>query len=81
MGDPPLFNPIKEGIEPVPLAARPIDGVLFVQLNIFPVPPKLIAVVGDPAQTTWLATEVMVGNAFTVIKLLTAVVQPFTVTV
>jgi hypothetical protein len=28
----PVFKPVKEGILPVPLAARPMDVLLFVQL-------------------------------------------------
>ena len=28
----PVFTPVKEGILPVPLAARPMDVLLFVQL-------------------------------------------------
>lgn len=53
---------------PVPLAARPIDGVLLVQLYTVPAeaPVKLTAVVEAPLQTTWLVTAFTVGTGFTV---------------
>ena len=35
------FIPAKEGMFPVPLAAKPIDVLLFVQLNVVPVTPPL----------------------------------------
>ena len=37
----PLLSPLKEAISPVPLAAKPIDVVLFVQLNAVPITPPL----------------------------------------
>ena len=57
-----------EAILPVPLAARPMDGVLLVQLYTVPAvaPVKLIAVVEAPLQTTWLVTVFTVGTGFTV---------------
>lgn len=60
--DPELFA-VKAAISPVPLAARPMDGVLFVQLNV---PPtgllvKLTAAVESPLQTVWFETEATVG--------------------
>lgn len=44
---------MNDAISPLPLAARPMDGVLFVQLNTVPgtVPVKLIAVVAAPLHT------------------------------
>ena len=39
---------VNVGISPVPLAARPIPGVSFVQVKVLPVPLKLISVVGCP---------------------------------
>lgn len=64
------FVAMNDGMFPVPLAdARPIAVLLFVQLNTVPatVPLKLIAAVGEPLQTTWLATALTVGVGFTVI--------------
>ena len=60
------------GIFPEPLAAMPIDGVLFSQLNVT-VPPvagllKIIADVDEPLHNTWLATVFTVAIGFTVIK-------------
>ena len=41
------FNPVKEAILPDPLAAKPMDVVVFVQLNVVPatVPLKITAAV------------------------------------
>ena len=45
----PGFVTVKEGIFPVPLAARPIAGLSFIQLNVAPaVPVKLTAFVVVP---------------------------------
>ena len=65
----PVFTAVNEAILPVPLAARPIDGVLFVQLNVVPAsaPLKVTAVVAALLQTTWLLTAITVGVGFTVI--------------
>ena len=48
-----LLSPVNEAILPVPLAAKPIDVVLFVQLNTDPVtfPVKLTAATVPPLQT------------------------------
>ena len=56
------FNAVKEGILPVPLAARPIDGVLFVHVYAAAVPVKFTALVGELLHTTWLATGSTVGG-------------------
>ena len=58
----------KEGIFPVPLAARPMEVVLFVQLYTVPgtVPPKLTAAVEEPWHNVWLATAFTVGVGLTV---------------
>ena len=63
-----VFTAVKEGILPVPLAARPIEVVLLVQLYTVPVtaPVKLIAVVAVPLHNDWLATVFTVGIGFTV---------------
>jgi hypothetical protein len=64
-----LLVAVKLAILPWPLAARPIDGVLLVQLNIVPatVPVKFTAAVAAPLQSTWLATAATVALGFTVI--------------
>ena len=48
-----LFNPVKEAIFPVPLAANPIDVVLFAQLYTVPetLPEKLTAATVPLLQT------------------------------
>ena len=51
-----IFKAVKEAILPVPLAARPIDGVLFIQLKVVAVPVKLIAVVAMLLHRVWFAT-------------------------
>jgi hypothetical protein len=65
----PVFTAVNEAISPVPLAARPIDGVLLVQLYVVPAtaPPKLTAAVLAPLQTIWLLTAFTVGVGLTVI--------------
>lgn len=62
------FVAVKEAILPAPLAANPIDAVLFVQLNIVPatVPVKLTAAVEVLLQTTWLAGCATSGVGLTV---------------
>ena len=67
-GEVPVFTAAKAAMFPVPLAANPIDGVLFVQLYVAPgtEPVKLTAVVFAPLQTTWSAGSVTVGVGLTV---------------
>ncbi len=65
------FVAVNDKISPVPAAAKPIDGVLLVQLNTM-IPPltgvvKLILAVGAPLHTTWLATGSTTGGGLTVI--------------
>lgn len=64
---------VKLAILPVPAAARPMDGVLLVQLNTVPAtgPVKVTATVADPLQTAWLAAWFTVGVGFTVMVKLT----------
>ena len=64
----PVLIAANVAILPVPLAARPMDGVLLVQLYTVPAvaPVKLMAVVEAPLQTTWLVTVFTVGTGFTV---------------
>ena len=64
----PVLIALKEAMLPVPLAARPIDVVLLVQLYTVPgtAPLKVTAAVGAPLHTTWLGTLFTVGVGFTV---------------
>ena len=68
-GTVPLFTAVKLAILPVPLAASPMLGVLFVQLNVVPATGlvKFTGAVGDPLHNTWLATGFTDGVGFTVI--------------
>ena len=43
------FVAVKEGISPDPLAARPIAGLLFVQLKVVPATEPVIGVTGATA--------------------------------
>lgn len=63
------FSAVKPGILPVPDAAKPIDGLLFVQLYTVPAtaPVNVTGAVGVLAHTTWLAGWLTVGVGFTVI--------------
>src|SRR5882762_6827186 len=65
------FVATNAAILPAPLAARPIEGALFVQLYTI-VPPvvgllKVTAVVVAPLHNSWLATAVTVAVGLTVI--------------
>lgn len=74
-----LFTATKLGMLPVPEAARPMLGVLFVQLYVVPatVPVKLMAVVDEPVHNTWLAITPTFAVGFTVIvKLADVPLQP-----
>jgi hypothetical protein len=64
----PIFTALKLAIGPVPLAASPIDVVLFVQLYTVPVavPIKVTVLVALLLQTTWLLTGATVGVGLTV---------------
>jgi len=68
MGAFPVLKAVKAAILPIPLAARPMEGVLFIHLKTTPlgVPVKLTAVVRLPLQTTWLAGWLTVGVGLTV---------------
>jgi hypothetical protein len=68
IGPGPGLVPMNEGILPVPLAPRPIDVLLFVQLNIVPgtVPLNMIGTDGAPLHTVWSGTGFTVGVGFTV---------------
>ncbi len=60
---------VNDAMSPVPLAARPIDGVLLVHVYTVPVtaPLKVTAVVAAPLQRVWFDTAFTVGVGFTVI--------------
>ena len=67
-------------MSPVPVAGKPIDGKLLVQLNCLTPPVvgvvKLMLAVGDPLHTTWLATGLTTGVGLTVmVKLIDCPVQ------
>jgi hypothetical protein len=64
------FAAVNAGTEfgPVPLAARPIAGLLFVQVKVVPAtgPVKLVAGAEAPLQYTWFAIGLTVTVGFTV---------------
>ena len=64
----PVFIALKLAILPVPLAARPMEGSLLVQLNMVPAtePVKITGAVGAPLHTTWLAGWFTSGIGLTV---------------
>jgi hypothetical protein len=73
------LDAVKPGISPLPEAANPMDGSLFVQLKVVPVtgPDIVIAEVRAPVQKVWFATEFTVGVGFTVmVKSIGAPEQP-----
>ena len=69
-----VFAAVNDAMFPVPDAPRPIAVFELVQLNVVPAGPlKLMAVVAEPAQNTWLATAFTEGNGVTVIVKVTGV--------
>jgi hypothetical protein len=69
-GTGPILFAIKAGISPVPFAGRPMDGILFVQVNVVPlnvginVTPFVVSLL----HTIWLAgSTARSGDGFTVI--------------
>jgi hypothetical protein len=56
-----VFTAVNAAILPLPLAAIPIEGVLFTQLYTVAVPVKLIAVVDALLHTDWLKTGFTTG--------------------
>ena len=62
----PEFIVRKAAIFPVPLAANPMEVVLFVQSNCVAVPENATAVVETPLQTVWSDGSVTVGVGLTV---------------
>lgn len=61
------FTALNDAILPEPEAARPIDGLLLVQLKIVPGtgPLKFTVAVAEPLQTVWLATAFTEGMSTT----------------
>ena len=62
------FCAMNDAILPVPLAARPINGLLLTQLYVVPAtaPVKLTGVVAWPAHTVWLAIAFTTAVGLTV---------------
>ena len=62
-----VFVAVKDGRGPVPLAARPMAGLLLVQLNVAPagVLVKVVAAIVAPVQTEILVTGETVGEILT----------------
>ena len=67
--DVPGLVAVNDAMLPEPDAARPIPGVVFVQLNVVPstAPVKFTAAVGEPLHKVWLEGATTVGVGFTVI--------------
>ena len=63
------FVAVNDAILPVPLAARPIDGSLFVQLFTVPATAllKVTAAVAVVLHNVWLLTDATPGVGLTVI--------------
>jgi len=71
----PVLTAVKEGILPEPVAAKPIEGLLLVQLYIVPGPVELVKFIGAVAEL-WQRLWFVIGDIFG--KILT---MPFTATV
>ena len=73
----PVLVAVNAPILPVPLAARPMDVVLFVQLKVVPTtePLKLTAEVVAPLQSVWLETAFTSGVGLIDIVALPAIVS------
>ena len=67
-GAEPVFNAEKDAMSPLPLVARPIEGWLFVQLNVVPATAllKIIGVVEAPLHIAWSAIGSTTGSELTV---------------
>ncbi len=67
----PVFVAVKAGILPVPLAARPIPGLLLVHEKVVPAPTGLETAVSGapiPLHQDWLGIASTVGVGFTVME-------------
>lgn len=71
----PALKAVNDGMVLVPLAANPIDGLLFVQLYTVPAtgPAMVTAVVFVPLHTVWLAIALTDGVGLTVMVNVTGV--------
>jgi hypothetical protein len=69
LGKLPVLTAVKAGIFPVPLAANPIDGSLFIQLKVaaFTALLNVIVFVDAPWHNTWFAGCITLGVGLTVI--------------
>ena len=68
--DPVLLDAVKDPIFPVPPAAKLINGLLLLHVNVSPppvLPVKLIAPTDPPEHTTMFDTDVTTGEGSTVI--------------
>ncbi len=68
IGDVPILEVLKLGMFPLPVAAKPIDGVSFVQSKVVPVtlPVNVIMPLAIPLHFIRLVIEFTVGVGFTV---------------
>ena len=68
MGVKPLFVVIKEAMFPLPVAAKPMDGVSFVQSKVVPVtlPENVIAPLATPLHLIRLVIGLTIGVGFMV---------------
>ena len=75
----PVFTAVKDAILPVPLAAKPMEGVLLVQLNVVPgtEPVKVTAAVAVLLHTVWLAGCVTVGAPVVTLILSRKILLPY----
>jgi hypothetical protein len=71
----PALMAMNDGIVLVPAAARPMDGLLLIQLYTVPAtgPAMVTAVVAAPLHTVWLAIVFTDGVGFTVMVNVTGV--------
>jgi hypothetical protein len=74
-GAEPWLVAVKAAMLPVPEDASPMEGTVFVQLNVLPLtaPVKVTAAVATPLHNTWLAGVTTVGVGLTAIRKLCAV--------
>jgi hypothetical protein len=61
-----VFTAVKEGMFPLPEAAKPIAAMLFVHVYPFAVPEKLTLAIGAPLHAVILSGWLTIGVGFTV---------------
>lgn len=78
----PVFVAVKAGMLPTPAALKPIEGLLFVQLNVAPpgVLLKIRVLMIDPLQVVGLSVPPTIGAGFTV-RVIISVAIPATASV